>query len=88
MPNRNIAPEITPLSVPAFLPHQQLFLNNGIEVVYIHDPAQEVFKMDVIFEAGVYYQPQPLIASTTINMLNEGTIHHSAEQIADLFDYY
>lgn len=46
------------------------------------------FKIDVVFEAGIYYQSQPLVASTTVNMLNEGTLHHSAEAIADQFDYY
>lgn len=88
MLNRTIAPSLAPLSVPALLPHFRHTLSNGIEIVYIHDPAQEVFKIDVVFEAGVYYQTQPLIASTTINMLNEGTLHHSAEEIAEIFDYY
>ena len=56
--------------------------------LYLNDPLQEVFKIDVVFEAGIYYQSQPLVASTTVNMLNEGTLHHSAEAIADQFDYY
>lgn len=86
--NRSIAPDIAPLSIPALLPHSCITLPNGIEVVYIHDPAQEVFKIDVLFEAGIYYQPQPLIASTTVNMLNEGTTRHNAEAIAEIFDYY
>lgn len=88
MIRRDIAPDLSPLSEPTYLPHRCLTLANGIEVVYIHDPAQEVFKIDAVFEAGVCYQPQPLIASTAINMLNEGTSRHSAEGIADLFDYY
>lgn len=88
MLNRNIAPSLAPLSIPNLLPHQKMVLENGIEIIYIHDPAQNVFKIDVIFEAGIYYQPQPLIASAAINMLNEGTRHHQAEAIADLFDYY
>ena len=88
MLNRNIAPPLAPLSIPTLLPHQKIKLQNGIEVVYIHDPSQNVFKIDVIFEAGVYYQQQPLIDSTTIHMLNEGTRKHNAEAIADLFDYY
>lgn len=88
MLNRNIAPSLAPLSVPAFLPYQQIMLDNGVEIVYIHDPAQEVFKIDAIFEAGVLYQSQPLVASTAINMLNEGTQQHSPEEIADLFDFY
>ena len=88
MPNRNLIPHIVPLSEPVLLPYHSFKLNNGIEVVYIHDPSQNVFKMDAIFEAGVYYQSQPLLASTAINMLNEGTRLHSAEEIADIFDFY
>ena len=88
MVQRNKAPLLSPLSEPALLPYNRFMLPNGIEVVYIHDPAQEVFKIDVIFEAGIYYQSRPLIASTAINMLNEGTLHHHSEEIADLFDYY
>ena len=86
--NRSIAPVIAPLSVPALLPYSRTSLPNGIEIIYIHDPAQEVFKVDVQFEAGIYYQPQPLISSTTVNMLNEGTTRHDAEAIAEIFDYY
>lgn len=88
MVNRHIAPALAPLSVPTLLTHQKMVLENGIEVIYIHDPVQNVFKMDVVFEAGIYYQSQPLIASTAINMLNEGTRQYPAEAIADLFDYY
>ena len=88
MPDRNLIPNIVPLSEPVLLPYQCFKLNNGIEVIYIQDPSQNVFKMDVIFEAGVYFQSQPLLASTAINMLNEGTRLHSAEEIADIFDFY
>lgn len=88
MIQRDIAPALTPLFEPNLLPYQRFTLDNGIEVVYIHDPSQEVFKIDVVFEAGIYYQTQPLVASTAINMLNEGTSQHTAEEIADLFDFY
>ena len=88
MIKRDIAPALTPLFEPNLLPYRRFSLDNGIEVVYIHDPSQEVFKIDVVFEAGIYYQTQPLVASTAINMLNEGTSRHTAEEIADLFDFY
>ncbi|MEG0795948.1 MAG: pitrilysin family protein [Odoribacter sp.] len=88
MLNRTLSPMLSPLSAPTLLSHKRITLDNGVEIVYINDPSQEVFKMDVVFEAGVYYQPQALVASTAINMLNEGTRQHSAEAIADLFDYY
>lgn len=86
--NRSIAPATAPLFIPALLPYARTLLPNGIEVIYIHDPAQEVFKIDVLFEAGIYYQSQPLLSSTTLNMLNEGTTRHNAEAIAEIFDYY
>ncbi len=88
MPNRNTAPSIVPLSAPKLLTPEHFTLDNGTEAIYLHDPNQEVFKIDVIFEAGIYYQPSPLIAATTINMLGEGTLHHNAEEIAGIFDYY
>ena len=88
MTQRDFAPALAPLTAPALLPYKRFSLPNGIDVVYIHDPAQEVFKIDAVFEAGIYYQPKPLIASTAINMLNGGTARHTAEEIADLFDYY
>ena len=88
MINRNIAPSVEPLSIPTILPHQQFTLENGIEVIYVHDPNQQVFKIDIVFEAGVYYQSQALVSSTTMNMLNEGTQKYNAEAIADLFDFY
>ena len=88
MTQRDSAPALAPLTTPALLPYKRFSLPNGIDVVYIHDPAQEVFKIDAVFEAGIYYQPKPLIASTAINMLNGGTARHTAEEIADLFDYY
>lgn len=86
--NRNIEPPITEISRPSLWGHQQITLPNGIEIVYLHDPSQEVFKMDVVLPAGIYNQPRPVIASSMINMLNEGTRQHSSAEIAELFDYH
>lgn len=86
--NRNIEPSIAEISRPSLWEHQQITLPNGIEIVYLHDPNQEVFKMDVILAAGIYNQSRPVIASSMINMLNEGTRQHSSTEIAELFDYH
>ena len=37
MLNRNIAPSLAPLSIPNLLPHQKMVLENGIEIIYIHE---------------------------------------------------
>lgn len=86
--NRNIEPSIAEISRPSLWEHQQITLPNGIEIVYLHDPNQEVFKMDVVLAAGIYNQSHPVIASSMINMLNEGTRQHSSAEIAELFDYH
>ena len=86
--NRNIEPPIAEISRPTLWGHQQITLPNGIEIVYLHDPNQEVFKMDVVLAAGIYNQSRPVIASSMINMLNEGTRQHTSAEIAELFDYH
>lgn len=86
--NRNIEPSITEISRPSLWEHQRITLPNGIEIVYLHDPNQEVFKMDVVLSAGAYDQPRPVIASSMLNMLNEGTHQHTSAEIAELFDYH
>lgn len=79
--NRNIEPSITEISRPSLWGHQQITLPNGIEIVYLHDPNQEVFKMDVVLSAGIYNQSRPVIASSMINMLNEGTRQHTSAKL-------
>lgn len=86
--NRNIEPLITEISRPTLWGHQQMTLPNGLEIVYLHDPNQEVFKLDMVIPSGAYYQPQPIVASTMLSMLNEGTRKHTSEEIAELFDYH
>lgn len=88
MPNRSQAPALSSLSAPELIPYSHTMLPNGVSLYAIHDPAQEVFRLEVSFEAGAYYQPQPLIASTTISMLNEGTTQHSSSELAEIFDFY
>ena len=88
MPDRTHAPALSPLVIPELIPYSHSKLPNGIDLYILHDPSQEVFRLDINFEAGAFYQPQPLIASTTLNMLNEGTLLHSSSELAEIFDYY
>lgn len=88
MPDRTHAPALSSLVIPELIPYNHTKLDNGIDLYVLNDPAQEVFRLDVSFEAGAYYQPQPLIASTVINMLNEGTNRHKSSELAEIFDYY
>lgn len=86
--NRKISPPLSALSVPRLLEYSVESLPNGMELIVLHDPDQEVVRIDVLFDAGAIYQPQPLVSSTTAALLHEGTLHHSAEEIAEMFDFY
>lgn len=55
--NRNIEPPITEISRPTLWEHRQTKLSNGLDIVYLHDPNQEVFKIDVIVPTGGYCNP-------------------------------
>lgn len=86
--DRNITPSLSPLSLPLLTDYTYEKTANGCEIYCMHDPYQEVFRLDITFEAGAYYQPLPLIASSTLNMLNEGTQNSNSAQIAERIDYY
>jgi predicted Zn-dependent peptidase len=57
-------------------------------VAYLHDPRQEILKLDLVLPHGTYHQPRPIVASTMINLLNEGTTSLSAAEIAEFFDFH
>lgn len=63
-------------------------LANGIETFLIKAGTQDVIKIDVFFNAGSWYQPKPVIASTVNEMLSEGTKNLSSKQIAEKLDFY
>ena len=63
-------------------------LNNKIEVNYINGGSQEILKIDFVFNAGNRFQSKPLIASTTSQLIKEGTKNYSAFEISEGIDKY
>lgn len=63
-------------------------LDNGIPVYSINAGTQDLVKIELLFNAGMVYQSEALVASSTNAMLNEGTEKHTAAEIADMIDYY
>jgi predicted Zn-dependent peptidase len=70
------------------LPSEKIMLSNNIPVHVINGGSQEVVKIEFIFNAGVYNQKSPIIASMANTMLNEGTSKYNAADIAEKFDFY
>lgn len=67
---------------------EKINLDNGIETYIINAGTQEIIKIDIIFNAGSWYQEKPLIATIVNEMLIEGTKSMTSQQIAEKLDYY
>lgn len=63
-------------------------LENGIPVYAIDAGTEDLIKLDLIFNAGSFYQSQPLLASLTNRCLQEGTPNYKAKAIAETVDFY
>lgn len=86
--NRKQAPEFKTIDKIHVQQAESFTLNNGIKVYTINTGSQELTKIEFLFKAGMFYQPQPLIASATNNLLETGTKSYSANQISDGIDFY
>jgi predicted Zn-dependent peptidase len=85
---RNTAPKFKTVDSIDILGDTKHTLSNNIPVYVINGGSQEVLKIEFIFEAGVWHQKSPLVASFANSMLNEGTSKFNAAQIAEKFDFY
>lgn len=86
--DRQLAPELHPISEPDLLKAQCHRLDNGIPVYFIKAGKQDVCKIDFVFEAGVVHQQKPLLSSLSNAMLQEGTSTRGAAEIAEIFDFH
>ncbi|MDR2414871.1 MAG: insulinase family protein [Odoribacteraceae bacterium] len=87
-PNRKSPPPLHPIDTPTIFTRQDARAANGLNLTCLHDPRQETCKIEIILPHGTYYQPRPVIASTAINLLNDGTTTLSAAEIAEFFDFH
>lgn len=77
--------EITSLKL---IEPDHFLLDNGISVYTIDAGTEDLIKLDLIFDAGYFYQTQALVASLTNKCLQEGTKSYSSQAIANNIDFY
>lgn len=63
-------------------------LDNGITVYDIRLGQQEVIKLELVFEAGRWYEQEHLLARASSQLLKAGTQQRNAAQLADFFEHY
>lgn len=63
-------------------------LNHYSNIYYFGNPQMELIRIDLIFDAGIVMQKEPIVAAMTLDLLKYGTLKYSAADIANVMDYY
>ena len=86
--NRTIAPSYTSnFSFPEIAP-DQVILTNNIPLYLINAGSQELCKIELVLNAGNYFENASLVANATNALIREGTSSKSASEIAEILDFY
>lgn len=62
-------------------------LSNGINLLYLNNVQQQIVKIEVIFNAGKWFEEKPEVSYFTTQMLDRGTKTKSSKQLAEFFDH-
>lgn len=88
MLDRQVAPPVQPLAS-VTLPAADVFsLSNGARLHVLRNDAQPVIRLQIVFPAGKWYEPQLGVSLLAARMLLEGTSSRTARQIADTIAFY
>ena len=88
MLNRSIAPAFSK-TFSFVLPNAEIVkLPGAVDFVFLRGLQQEVFKLEVVFNAGKWYEPKSGIAHFTSILLDKGTSSTTSKEIAEVLDYY
>jgi len=88
MTDRKNAPKFNEIKDIKILEAELKTLDNNIPVHVINAGTQDIVKLDLIFEAGIWFQSKMVQASTTSSLLNSGSKNYTEMQIAEKVDYY
>lgn len=67
---------------------QTKILDNGIHIHYVTDSIEPVLQLELVFQAGSWYEPQAAIAQATAALLKSGTHTKTSYQINETFEQY
>jgi len=85
---RKIQPQSHEVSSLKLIEPGHFLLDNGIPVYTVDAGTEDLIKLDLIFDAGFFYQSQALVANFTNKCLQEGTASFTSQAIANTVDYY
>ncbi|MFP4621942.1 MAG: M16 family metallopeptidase [Bacteroidales bacterium] len=85
---RTRQPHIQPIDTLHIPSAKHFRLSNNIPVYSIGSGTEEIVKIDMLFRAGNWFQPKPLVAKASNEMLPEGSKNYTSEEIAEKMDHY
>lgn len=86
--DRKHSPKINEIKQAEIIRASEFRLKNNIPVYHINAGTQDLVKIELLFPAGMWQQPSPLVGSAASAMLQEGTSKRSSKEIAETVDYY
>jgi len=86
--SRNIPPALKSITDFSFRHIERTMLDNGIPVYFMNAGVQEVIKLELIFRNPTFNPAQPLLYNAANRLMSEGTSKHSAQQLAEMVDYF
>jgi predicted Zn-dependent peptidase len=69
-------------------PYRLFTLDNGVPVYAFHGGAEEVLQLELVFDAGSWYEGKDMVAGTTNFLIRNGTANRTAFEISEHFDFY
>lgn len=88
MLNRTIPPPRKTIPYPQFAWPRAYELKTGIPLFALHTSQQPIIRLELVCDAGFWYEPQNGVAYLTAGMLLEGTQDKSAQAISQYIDQY
>lgn len=88
MLDRRKQPEFKNIEKIDIIKAEQLKFDNNISLYTINAGSEDLIKIELIFDAGIWSNPKPLIASTTNSLIGEGTKKLSSAKISEQLDFY
>lgn len=88
MANRKEPPDTRIIEEVPFIQPVEAVLGNGLPVYLLEGGTEDILKVELVFHAGSYYQPAPLVCFSMTNLLKSGTFGRNARQISEILDFY
>jgi zinc protease len=88
MVDRSTPPPIQSIDKVELLPLHQHTFTNGLKVYYITSKESTVIQLSFLFKAGWIHQSKKLLTNAFTSLLLNGTLHHSAKEIAEILEHY